>query len=371
MTTNESPIIISDLEKIAHKNLPQNALNYYSSGADGQQTLTENKARLRIRPHMLRGISTVDTSVEFLGRKLRSPIFIAPTAMQKMAHADGELGTARAAREFETCMGLSTLSTCSYEEVAEAAPDLLLVMQLYVYKNRDLSLALIRRAEKAGFKAIMLTVDTPVLGQRIADVRHKFALPQGLTLANYSDVEELGEVNDADSSGLMSYVAKNIEPALSPDVVRWLKSLTDLPIFLKGILSGEDAKQALGLGIDGIIVSNHGGRQLDCVPSTIEALPEVVAAVDGAVDVYLDGGIRRGTDVFKALALGAKAVFIGRPVLWGLAYNGGDGVKTALKILQDELERAMLLSGCATIDEIVPSMVVHESYYWRTNFSKL
>ncbi len=228
---NSPPIVLSDVEKIGGEKLAQNAWNYYSSGADGQQTLSENKHafdRLRIRPRMLRGISNVDTSLEYLGRRLHTPIFVAPSAMQKMAHQDGELGTAMASQHHNTCMGLSTLSTCSYEQVARSAPDLLLLMQLYVYKNRDLSVAMIRRAEVAGFKAIVLTVDTPVLGQRIADVRHKFKLPQGLKLANLEDMEELADVADADSSGLMAYVTKNIEPALSTETIAWLKSVTKL-----------------------------------------------------------------------------------------------------------------------------------------------
>ncbi|XP_057315504.1 uncharacterized protein LOC130656629 isoform X2 [Hydractinia symbiolongicarpus] len=370
----EKPVCVADIEAIARKNLTRNALNYYVSGADGEQTLSENcKAfdRLRIRPRLLRGLNQVDMTCHTQNKQFKIPICIAPSAMQKMAHPIGEIGTALAAESFGTCMGVSTLSTTSYEEIAKAAPNCHLWMQLYVYKKKQLSVDLIRRAEKAGFTAIVLTVDTPELGKRLADERHKFSLPSDLELANFKGVPGISDVSSKGGSGLMAYCSKNMERALGWDDVDWLRTVTKLPILLKGILTREDALEALKHDVQGIIVSNHGGRQLDGVPSTIEALPEVVQAVDGKMEVYLDGGIRKGTDVFKALALGAKAVFIGRPALYGLSYNGEKGVKKVLELLQEELEKAMLLAGCASLADITPDMVVHESYYRKLPNHKL
>ncbi|XP_065661306.1 uncharacterized protein LOC100211966 isoform X3 [Hydra vulgaris] len=365
----QNPVNLEDLNQIANERLDFNAKNYYQSGADGEQTLHENCNsfdRLRIRPRVLLGVSKVNTETKVCGQNIKIPICIAPSAMQKMAHSDGEIGVAKAVASFGTSMGVSTFSTTSYEDISAAAPNAVLLMQLYVYKDKELSKWLIQRAEKAGYKAILFTVDAPKLGQRIADVRHKFKLPDHLQLANLKGYDG-HQISSENSSGLMEYVNKQIDPSINWDSIKWIQSITSLPIFLKGILTKEDAIESLKYDIQGIIVSNHGGRQLDGCPATIEALPEIVKAVNGKIDVYLDGGIRRGTDIFKALALGAKAVFIGRPALWGLAYNGEDGVKTVLQILKDELERAMILAGCSSLEDIKPCMVVHESYYWSNS----
>ncbi|KAM4694889.1 2-Hydroxyacid oxidase 1 isoform 2-T2 [Discoglossus pictus] len=287
------------------------------------------------------------------------PICVGATAMQRMAHPDGETATVRACRSLGTGMMLSSWATSSIEEVAEAAPDSLRWMQLYIYKDRNLTKSLVKRAERMGYKGIFLTVDTPYLGRRIDDVHNKFQLPTHLRMKNF-DTEDLAfssKQGYGEDSGLAVYVAQAIDASISWDDIEWLKGITSLPIVAKGILRADDAKEAVKRGVRGILVSNHGARQLDGVPATIDVLQEIVEAVEGKVEVYLDGGVRKGTDVLKALALGARAVFIGRPALWGLAYQGEDGVKEVLQILMDEFKLAMALTGCCTVNEIEKALV--------------
>ena len=279
-------------------------------------------------------------------------------------------------------MILSTISTSSIEEVAAAAPTANKWFQLYIYKNRDITRSLIRRAESAGFKALVLTVDTPFFGTRLADVRNKFCLPPHLTLANLkSEAVKQMSTPGSQASGLNEYAASLFDSSLTWKDVDWLKTVTKLPVLVKGILTAEDADEALKHGVDGIVVSNHGARQLDHVSSTvsnlsngsktkflfpqIHALPEVVKAVAGRCEVYVDGGFRTGTDILKALAMGARGVFVGRPVLWGLTVGGEDGVRKVLQILRKELDNCMALSGCCRITDIqqIPNLVVHKSYY--------
>ncbi|KAI8486655.1 Hydroxyacid oxidase 1 [Branchiostoma belcheri] len=360
-------VCLADFEKFACESLDKNALNYYNSGANNEQTLRDNVdafRRYRLRPRFLRDVSRRDTTTTVLGELLDFPVALAPTAMQRMAHPDGEVATARAAASMNTGMILSSWATSTIEEVAEASAGGLRWFQLYVYKDRQVTRNLVERAEKAGYKAIFLTVDTPILGKRLEDTRNKFKLPAHLRLANFSegDVRSSGVQSDSDS-GLAAYVASLIDPSLSWEHVDWLRSVTKLPIILKGVLTAEVAREAVEHGIDGILVSNHGARQLDGVPATIDALREVVSAVNGQVEVYLDGGVRTGTDVLKALALGARCVFVGRPVLWGLAYKGQEGVQEMLQMLREEFSLAMALSGCGRVSDITPALVVHESYY--------
>jgi (S)-2-hydroxy-acid oxidase len=250
-------------------------------------------------------------------------------------------------------MTLSSWSTCALEDVAAAAPEGLRWFQLYVYKDRSVALDLVRRAEKAGYKALAVTVDTPILGRREADLRNRFSLPSHLTMGNFKNVQGAvsSGVNNPGStgSGLASYVAQLIDQTLTWDDIAWLRKNTRLKIVLKGIISVEDALLSVQHGVDGIWISNHGARQLDTTPATIEVLPEIARAVNGKVEIYIDGGILRGTDVFKALALGARAVFLGRPVLWGLAHSGEEGVYNVLKLINDEFILAMKLAGCVAI----------------------
>lgn len=224
---------------------------------------------------------------------------------------------------------------------------------------------LVRRAEKANFKALVVTIDTPINGDRRADARNKFCLPSHLSLANFQGEMARGCVSVRGGSGLNEYVASNYDPSVTWQDVKWLQQLTHLPIILKGILTAEDAELARVYGCHGIIVSNHGGRQLDTAPATIEVLPEIVAAVGNDLVVMMDGGIMQGSDIFKALALGAKTVFIGRPALWGLATNGQAGVEQLLTVMRDDFEITMKLTGCPSLADIQPAMVVHESTYWR------
>ncbi|KAG7202562.1 hypothetical protein KM043_009758 [Ampulex compressa] len=258
---------------------------------------------------------------------------------------------------------LSTISTCSIEEVAEAAPSCIKWFQLYIYSDRNVSLNLIRRAEQADFKALVLTIDAPIFGDRRADLRNKFTLPSHLRFANFKDDLSKNIYDSKNGSGLNEYVMALFDASLSWDDIKWLKSITKLPIILKGILTAEDALLAVEHGVSGIIVSNHGARQVDSIPATIEALPEIVKTVGNKLEVYMDGGIMQGIDVFKALALGAKMVFFGRPMLWGLNYAGEKGARKILEIMKKEIDHAFALTGCASVKDVTRDMVIHESYY--------
>ncbi|XP_005010879.1 2-Hydroxyacid oxidase 1 [Anas platyrhynchos] len=356
------PVCISDFEDYAKKFLPKSVYDYYRSGADDEETLADNVAafsRWKLYPRVLRDVSVMDLSTSVLGQKISMPICVGATAMQRMAHPDGEMATAKACQAMGTGMMLSSWATSSIEEVAEAAPDSLRWLQLYVYKDREVTKSLVKRAERAGYKGIFVTVDTPFLGRRIDDVRNKFQLPPHLRLKNFtsnnlafSSGKDFGE-----NSGLAVYVAEAIDSSVKWEDIKWLRGLTSLPIVMKGILRADDAKEAVKLGVNGILVSNHGARQLDGVPATIDVLPEIVEAVEGKVEVFLDGGVRKGTDVLKALALGAKAVFIGRPLVWGLVYQGEEGAKEVLQMLKEEFRLAMALTGCRSIEEISRTLI--------------
>ncbi|KAH6790204.1 Aldolase-type TIM barrel family protein [Perilla frutescens var. frutescens] len=350
---------VMEFEPIAREQLPKMVYDYYASGAEDQWTLQENRnafSRILFRPRILVDVSQIDTSTTILGYKISMPIMVAPTAMQKMAHPEGELATARAASAAGTIMTLSSWSTSSVEEVASTGPGIRF-FQLYVLKDRNVVQQLVRRAEEAGFKAIALTVDTPRLGRRESDIKNRFALPPHLTLKNFEGLN-VGTIEKTNDSGLATYVADQIDRSLNWKDVKWLQTITKLPILVKGVLTAEDASLAVEAGVGGIIVSNHGARQLDYVPATIMALEEVMKATRGHVPVFVDGGIRRGTDVFKALALGASGVFIGRPVVFGLAAAGEAGVRKVVEMLHDEFELTMALSGCRSVKEITRAHVI-------------
>jgi isopentenyl diphosphate isomerase/L-lactate dehydrogenase-like FMN-dependent dehydrogenase len=281
------------------------------------------------------------------------PILVAPLGCQGIADPEGECATARAAAAAGTLMVVSTMSTRSLEEVAAAEGPRW--FQLYVYRDRAVTEALVRRAEEAGYQALVVTVDTPQMGRRERDIRNQFGLPPHLRFANFETAQD-AYATDA-GSALIRHAQASFDASLSWADIRWLQSITRLPIILKGIMTAEDALQAVAAGVEGIIVSNHGGRQLDGVPATIEILPEVAAAVDGRCALLLDGGVRRGTDVLKALALGADAVLVGRPVLWGLTAQGEPGARRVLELLRAELELAMRLAGCPTLAQITPASV--------------
>ncbi|CAN6707652.1 unnamed protein product [Malus baccata var. baccata] len=295
-------------------------------------------------------------STTVLGYKISAPIMLAPTAMHQLAHPEGEVATARAAAACNTIMILSYMSTCTVEEVASSC-NAVRFFQIYVYKRRDISAQMVRRAEKNGYKAIVLTADTPTLGRREADIKNKMVAPQ---LRNFEGLIST-EVDSDEGSNLEAFAKGTFDASLCWEDIGWLKSITNLPILIKGVLTHEDARKAMEVGVAGIVVSNHGARQLDYTPATISVLEEVVHAVGGKIPVLFDGGIRRGTDVFKALALGAQAVLVGRPVVYGLAANGKRGVKRVIEMLKDEFELTMALSGCPSIRDITRSHVRTES----------
>lgn len=353
------PINLYDYEALAEAKLSRMAADYYASGAHDEITLRENHAaydRIRLRYRVLRDISRRTTATTVLGHALNMPVIVAPTAFHKLAHPDGEVATVRAAGAAGTLMILSTLSTSSIEEVMAAATGPVW-FQLYVYKDRAATEALVRRAEAAGCSALVLTVDAQIWGRRERDVRNRFQLPPGLSVRNLMPAGQESFPQAAEGSGLAAYVASLFDQTLSWKDVEWLCALSKLPVLLKGIVHPDDARLAVAHGAAGVIVSNHGGRQLDTAPATIDALPEIVAAVDGRIEVLIDGGIRRGTDVVKALALGAKAVAVGRPVLWGLAHDGQAGVERVLELLRFEVDLAMGLCGCGTVEEIDGGLV--------------
>jgi 4-hydroxymandelate oxidase len=354
------PVNIADFEMIARETLSQMAYDYYSSGANDEITLRENCdafKRICLKYRVLVDVSKRDLSVEIFGQKISMPVMIAPTAFHKLAHPEGEVAVARAANAADTIMILSTLSNSDIEDVVNASIKPVW-FQLYVYKDRKVTEELIKRAEEAGCKALVLTVDAPILGSRERDLRNKFNLPEGLSVKNLLPASK-DKFPESDDSGLTIYVQKFLDPSLSWKDIDWLKSVTKLPLIIKGIACKEDSLLSLQHGADGIVVSNHGGRQLDTCRATIDVLPEVADAVQGKMEILIDGGVRRGTDILKALALGAKAVLIGRPIIWGLAADGENGVRSVLEIFRKELDLAMALCGCDSVGKITRELVVN------------
>jgi 4-hydroxymandelate oxidase len=339
------PINLFDYEALAQQRLEPAVWDYYQGGSGDEVTLRENRAafeRILLRPRVLVDVSAIDMRTTVLQTPVRMPILIAPTAAHSLAHPQGELATARAAGRAGTVMIVSTTASYSIEEVAAVAGGELW-LQLYSHHSRETTGQLVRRAESAGYRAIVLTVDTPFLGRRERDIRNHFLIGQRVRLPNFPP--------DAAESSARRHLVDTWE------TVDWLQSFTKLPVLLKGILRGDDAQMAAERGVAGIIVSNHGGRQLDGTLASIEALPEVAGAVAGRCEVYVDGGIRRGSDVLKALALGARAVLIGRPALWGLAADGEAGVYRVLELLRAELELTMALSGSPSLSSVDRSLL--------------
>jgi 4-hydroxymandelate oxidase len=352
------PVSIDDYERLARAKMDPAAFDYYAGGSGQEQTLAANRSAfdaIPLRPRVLVDVSQIDLATTVLGEHISLPVLLAPTAFNRLACDEGEMAAARAAGASGTLMVSSTLSTCTLEDVANVASGPLW-FQLYVYKDRGLTMELIARAEAAGYRALVLTVDTPRLGRRERDVRNRFTLPTGLSMKNFdsclSDATRWGA-----HSSFSAYVHDLFDPSLTWKDVDWLRARTKLPVILKGVLTAEDSCRAMDAGAAALVVSNHGGRQLDGVPATVAALPEVIEAVAGRIEVLLDGGVRRGTDVLKALALGARAVLIGRAYLWGLAVAGEEGVRDILRMLRDELELSMALAGRTTIASIDSSVV--------------
>ncbi|HEX6777977.1 MAG TPA: alpha-hydroxy acid oxidase [Ktedonobacterales bacterium] len=352
------PINLYDYEALARAQMTPAVWDTYAQGSEDEITLRANRsayAAVRLRPSTLVDVRSCDTSTTVLSAPIRLPVMIAPMSVHQLAHPDGELATARAARAAGSLLVEATLSSLSLEAIAAAVPGSLLWFQLYIYRDHELTRRLLKRVESAGYRAIVLTVDAPYVANRERDRYNNFSLPEHLAFGNFVG-EGYREEGQTELTPI-TWQNRGEREILTWDVIARLRSLTSLPIVLKGILTAEDAARAVEAGVEGIIVSNHGGRQLDGVLPTIEALPEVVAAVDGRCEVYMDGGIRRGTDILKALALGARAVLIGRPVIWGLAAAGEAGVRDVLRILEEELLLAMRLAGRPTISSIDGSLV--------------
>lgn len=347
---------LAALELTARARLSRAAYDYVAGGADGERTLADNVAawaRHRLRPRVLREVSTVDASTTVLGAQVRAPVLVAPTAYQRLVHADGEREMARGAAAAGSVLIASTLATTALEEIAAAAPECLRWWQVYVQRDRAATARLVARAAAAGYRALVFTVDLPVLGRRRRDDRNGFALPPELTVPNlaYSGPGSGG------GSSLADHVRVDLDPCLGVADIGWLRDCAGLPVLVKGVLRADDARACVDAGAAGIVVSNHGGRQLDGAIATADALGEVVAEVGAEVEVYVDGGVRTGTDVVTALALGARAVLIGRPPLWGLATGGAAGVRAVLDGLVGELEVAMALCGAARTGELTPDLI--------------
>jgi 4-hydroxymandelate oxidase len=330
-------VIVDDYEPVARERLPKDVYDYYAGGAGEEWTLAENRRafdRWILRPRFLRATGPPDPSTDLFGTRISSPILVAPWAYQRLAHPDGERATARAASSAGTIMVVSTTAADDLEEVAKAG-DMPKWWQLYIFTDRGKTAEVLDRVAAAGYAAICWTVDFPANGLRHRDTRNGFVMPMGL------EVDELV-----------------YDPMITWDDLAFIrKHVPGVPLLVKGILTAEDAELALRAGVDGIVVSNHGGRQLDSTAAGIDALPEVVEAVAGRVPVLVDGGVRAGTSVVKAVALGAAAVLVGRPAVWGLAAAGEEGVADVLRILREEFENAMALVGCRTVGDIGPEVV--------------
>jgi isopentenyl diphosphate isomerase/L-lactate dehydrogenase-like FMN-dependent dehydrogenase len=353
------PVNLLEYEPLARQKLSESAYGFIAGAAEDEVSLRENRAafqRLRLRPRVLVDVAKIDPSTSVLGQRIEIPVLLAPVAVQRLAHPDGELASARAAAAAGTIMALSTSASCSIEEVARAAEGPRW-FQLYFNRDREMTRRLVERAEAHGYSALCLTVDLPWLGRREADIRNRLQFPPDVTMANFTGDEARGLLPVVTGATLDASAGPS-DPSLTWKDVDWLRSLTKMRLVIKGILTAEDTALALEHGAEAIVVSNHGGRQLDGVAAGIEALPEVVDAAGGRAEVLVDGGVRRGTDVLKALALGARAVLIGRPYIWGLAVAGEEGVKRVLSILRFELELAMALAGCPAVADIGRGLIV-------------
>lgn len=372
---------IDDLRRIARRRLPRGVFDYIDGGAEDESTMAANTAAYRRRtfsPRVLRDVSEVEISSTLLGRELTYPLVLAPTGFTRIAHPDGELAVARAAKRAGLPYALSTLGTRSIEEVAAVGSDRLW-FQVYTWRDRDLVADMVRRAAASGYEALCLTVDTAVLGRRERDVRRGFTLPPKIGLSTildgvihpgwawgfltsepivFANVAGNASVDGSDAISLAEYVGDQFDPGLSWNDVDWLREHWDGPIVVKGIQSVEDARIAAERGVDAIAISNHGGRQLDSAPATLDLVRPIADAVGGALEIICDGGVRRGSDIVKALALGANAVMTGRPYLYGLGAAGEVGVDQVLSNFASEMRRTMALIGCRELSDLGGEYIV-------------
>ncbi len=346
---------LAELEPLAGARLTEHAYAYAAGGSGDEHTLRWNVeawAAIRLAPRFLVDVGTIDTTLHVLGHDLAAPILLAPTAAHRLFHPDGEIETVRGAAAAETLYIQSTLATVGVTDVGAAATGPWW-FQVYIQRDRGFTRDLLARAEDAGASALVLTVDLPVLGARDTDRRTNLGLPPDVEYANLTGLDAVLDDLPAERRVYNPY----LDPTVAWADLDWLRSAARVPVLVKGLLRPDDAHLAVEHGVDGVVVSNHGARNLDTVPATAEALPRVVEAVDGRVPVLVDGGIRRGTDVAKALMLGATAVLIGRPYVWGLAVNGADGVKLAVELLRTELEMAMGLLGAPTLADLTDDLI--------------
>lgn len=348
------------LAALAAERLPAMVHDYFAGGANDEVTLRASRHawdEIALRYRVLRDVSSRSLETTILDRRHAWPVLVAPMAFQRLAHPEGEVAMARGCGRADTGMILSTLATQPLEAVRDAEVGVRW-FQLYVYRDRQRTEHLVRRAELAGYEAIVVTVDAPMLGRRERDLLNGFHVPSTLPVPNLDgEPRDLLATSAPTASALARFVAEHWDPSLSWADIAWLTSITSLPILLKGIVRGDDAVLALDQGVAGVIVSNHGGRQLDTAVPTAQALPEVAAAMAGRGTLLVDGGIRRGTDIVKALAMGADGVLLGRPALWGLAVAGEDGVVHTLDLLREELSLAMALCGAARIEDLTADLI--------------
>ena len=353
---------LESLEVRARELLEPMLFDYIAGGSGDEWTLHENRAawsRLQLLPRMLRGVGTRDQRTTVLGTPVSFPVLVPPMGFHGLCHADAELATARGTAAAGTIFVASTVSNRSLEAIAEASNGPRW-FQLYVYRDKEITRGLVERAAAAGYSALCLTVDTPLAGQRERDRRNRLRMPAHLGLENFPSTHAEQNKAAGQHSALARYISDMWDANLTWNDVDWLRSISPMPVIIKGVLAPDDASLAVEHGADAVIVSNHGGRQLDGAPAPITMLPYIVDAVAGRVEVLLDGGVRRGTDVLKALARGARAVLVGRPVLWGLTLDGQAGVVAVLEHLRGEIDLAMALAGCRTINDIDTALVFSE-----------
>jgi 4-hydroxymandelate oxidase len=344
---------LPDLEPLARECLTHMAFEYIAGGAGDEVTLRANREgfdRIRLRLRTLVDVSAIDTSIELFGVRMPMPVLLAPCAYLRLAHPDGEIETVRGANASGVTLVASTAASTSVDEMAQAS-ERPMWFQLYTSRDRGFTSELVKRAESAGCSALCITVDAPIRGIRDRDVRSGFGLPPGMRRPNLEGASPTAATGNPRPTGRSIY-SPNLDPTLTWPDVEWLRSISRVPVLLKGIMTAADSQRAIDAGIHGILVSNHGARTVDTVPGTIEALPEIVEAVQGRVPILLDSGVRRGTDIVKAIAMGAAAVLIGRPYIYGLALAGQEGVRRVVEILQMELEMAMALCGRPDIPSI-------------------
>lgn len=345
-------ISINELEQKAKEILEPSSFDFIAGGAGNEWGVANNRNSFQsyqIVPRILQNVSEIDTSFEMLGVKIASPVMIAPCAFHKLVCPDGERATAKAAAHQKTIFTLSTMSSYSIEEVADVS-NFPMWFQLYVFKDREVTKQLIQRAENAGYRAIVVTVDVPAMGMRQRDITNKFCLPSNVEAANFSVVGLSSLSDKSNGSKIKDHTDQQFDSGFTWETIDWLWSITKLPIILKGILNPEDAVEALNHAVSAIIISNHGGRQIDGVVASIDALADIAPALKNRIPLIVDGGISTGEDIFKALALGASAVMIARPVMWALAVGGEAELVVLLKKLQEELTLIMRLTGCRNLD---------------------